>query len=155
MCILVIWVEPIFTVMPLVLSTAWPGIDLIGYWYAAVMSLVCVSDWDRLSFDNYNSLRNTCEITPTTYILTHCFFFIGIHGPPTFLLGRLIVVGCVALHMRAKHNSYYFCKAFLYVLNSFLGNESVHARAHVVGCIGVWTERSLPSVCFQNSYCRK
>lgn len=36
--------------------------------------------------------------------------FIGILGPPTFLLRRLIVAGCVGLNARGKQNSYYLFK---------------------------------------------
>lgn len=42
--------------------------------------------------------------------------FIGILGPPTFLLRRLIAAGCAALHTRGKHNSSYLSKPFLYKL---------------------------------------
>lgn len=64
-CMPVIWVEPSFTVMPLVVAKAWPHIDRIGYWLAVVMSLVCMSGWDGLLTDNCNTLRNVCEYTHT------------------------------------------------------------------------------------------
>ena len=108
--VLVMWVEPSFTVMPLVVATAWPHIDCIGNWSWMVMSWVCKSGWDGLLTDNCNTLTNLYVSTQTknAHIRAHTLLlFIGILGPPTFLLRRLIVAGCVALHMRGKHNSYY------------------------------------------------
>lgn len=62
-----------------------------------------------------------CEYTCTEHTQSHTLLlFIGILGPPTFLLRRLIVAGCVALHMRGKHNSYYLCKPFLNTLTQWL-----------------------------------
>lgn len=105
----VMWVEPSFTAMPLVVATTWPHIDSIGYWSGMVKG---GSGWEGLMMDNCNNLTNICVSTHREIAHT-LLLFIWILGPPTFLLRRLIVAGCVALHMRGKHNSHYLCKPFL------------------------------------------
>lgn len=75
------------------------------------MGWVCMSEWDELLTDKCNTFEeHVCNIHKHSYSL---LLFIGILGPPTFLLRRLIVAGCVALHMRGKHNTYYLFKLLL------------------------------------------
>lgn len=127
------WSGPCFALMPLVVAPVWPRIDCIGRQFAAVMSLVCTSGSDGpLIPDNCTSLRNVHGYMQNTHTHSHTLLpFIGILGPPTFLLGRLIVAGCVALHMRGKHNSGYFCQPFLNAPSQFLANERARACAHM------------------------
>lgn len=54
-----------------------------------------MSRWGELLTDNCNAFgEHMCEHTYSHTLQ----LFIGILGPPTFLLRRLIVAGCVALH---------------------------------------------------------
>ncbi len=47
-----------------------------------------------------------CENTYAELSHSHTLLlFIGILGPPTFLLRRLIVAGCVALHMKGENTT--------------------------------------------------
>lgn len=93
--------ERSFAVMPLVVATAWPHIDFIGYWSnMAMWWMSACLDGMNCWFVTVTLLRNCyagCTYTEHTHLHT-VLLFIGILGPPTFLLRRLIVAGCVALH---------------------------------------------------------
>lgn len=59
-------------------------------------------------------------MTTLLHALLLLLLFIGILGPPTFLLRRLIVAGCVGLNARGKQNSYYLLKEFCTFLHKYI-----------------------------------
>jgi len=77
-----------------------------------------MAEWDERLTDNSNSFEeHMCGYTYAQHTHARTLqLFIGILGPPTFLLRRLIVAGCVALHTRGKHNGYYLLRHFLKVV---------------------------------------
>lgn len=110
-------VEPSFPVCPLVCSlTSWPHIDRIGYRSVRLMAEARVRP-ARQTFRRRAAVvwkrggrKKTLKMCTVSHTL---LLFIGILGPPTFLLRRLIAAGCAALHTRGKHNSSYLSKPFL------------------------------------------
>lgn len=101
------------------------------YWLSVIEAngtSLCVSSKTDL-FDGelewFEKGKNNLKMCTVSHTL---LLFIGILGPPTFLLRRLIAAGCAALHTRGKHNSSYISKPFLsklgdlqrHVLNSFV-----------------------------------
>lgn len=105
--------KPGFIVMPFVVATVGPHIDRIGYWTVVVMSLVCMSGWAGLLTDNCNTFRNIQTHRESRHTHTHTLplLFIGILWLSTFLLRRLIVAGCVALH-KGKTQELLFLQTF-------------------------------------------